>query len=80
MTPTIPHGPRELMKITRWVLAASASYHSGRGLLVYWVVLEVLCNMIRLNANEAMPGLGLASIVCRPKARLWDIKSLELLL
>ena len=39
----------------------------------------VLCNMIRLVANKATPGLGLACSICRPKMRLRGIKAFVLL-
>ena len=48
-------------------------------MLVRWVVPSVLCNMIRLIANKATPGLGLASSICRPKTRVRVIKAFVLL-
>ena len=35
--------------------------------------------MTRLVANKAMPGLGLASSICRPKTRVRVIKAFVLL-
>ena len=48
-------------------------------MLVHWVLPAVLCNIIRLVANEADSGLGLASSIYIPKTRLGVIKAFALL-
>ena len=45
--------------------------------MVCWVTLAVWSNIIGLIANEAMPGLGLAGSLCRPKIRLMGKKALN---
>ena len=69
--------PRKLMQISRWVLSASVSHSRGYGLLIHWVVPEVLLNIIRLVSDESMLGLGLASSILRPKMRLRGIIALK---